>query len=630
MKKLVVFLASMTTLALANANTTPQSSTTNLSKPLASIRDVVFQTIDKDYVHSKLIFTHNLEKTNYKNPEIEGSKDLSLHQHSKYYSEFKIYRDQLRIGTTGNFNRATKEISDPKYWARVNFNTSDNYQAYLQGQYHKSFLYPIIDFTGDYQSSYQEYEYGVNGHLRYKQDTYPTPALTLKSYLQRDFGKWEDARIELEGQHRLNSVNGRLAESPFANGQIKHLGLQYLMSTLSSRYNVNRYFDLFLEGSFAYRFDNNTSKYGKDVQINNPNAGDHDHGHDHAGHNHLTAMSLSDGTASSATVTDSHTHASHYSSKGNYGYSDDEEEDLYARGFSHLHGYYDPNIGLEARLDRDNFAEEVADYYLAAGRYKWQDFEVLGKYKLYHRFRHNEIAQAHDHDHEDHDHAHEHSDVPATTHTFTHYAELRFKYVPTNFLKGLTVEVKPEAYYLHQNNSTIKNYAFELHGDVKYDYAVTDKLTLTPRLHANLQIDGSEYYDADLLEVPFFSGGIYRDFSNSANLTPSLTVKYKFTKNITLAAHAGFNVRFAGVHPDIYNPKFLAADKMLMELATANNYPTSGEKYNEFLAKLGNNEIKVTDETSFKALNSIYESLNGDLHEKEESGSGLLNSTPAL
>lgn len=550
----------------------------------------------------KFLVANETFKTTFKNREIEGVADFRTRNLQSYAGEWAFFNQRLWLGLSGKTHEFRYlEPQEQKYWAGVKLPAFADHHLTLKGTYEKLFLYPLVELEADVQRWHGPFEYGFNSHLKYKRDEYPTPALTVKGFVQKSWGKFEDVRVELEGQHRLNSINGNLASSPYANGVIKRMGLQYLSSEVSTRYALTRNLDLYWESNFAYRWDNNTSKYGKDVQINRGGSSSHGHDHDH-GHEH------------------NHDH-SHSHSHAEAGVSSpfpssillESDEDGFLRGFNHVHGYKDANVGLEAKLDRENFSEEVADYHLLAFKYNWRDLEVVGKYKFYHRFRHNEVSP-------------DFPEVPATTHTFTNYGGLQFKYT---LWDSLTLTNKTEAYLLTQTQSSTKNRTLENHTEIKYDWRIGDRVTLTPSLAGELIIDGTEYFSEELQEMGI-NGGFYRDFTNSAAVIPAVTVKYQFNKNLYLLGYAGMKVNFAGVHPEIYNPKFLAVDALISELATANGYPNSGEKFNEFLGKLANNEILVADSDKLGMLSGIYESLNGEPLAREDSGVGLLDSYVAL
>lgn len=550
----------------------------------------------------KFLVANETFKTTFKNPDIEGVADLRTRNVQSYAGEWAFFNQRLWLGLSGKTHEFRYvEPQEQKYWVGVKLPALADHQLTLKGTYEKLFFYPVVELEADVQRGHGAWEYGANAHLKYKRDTYPTPALTVKGFAQKSWGKLEDVRLELEGQHRLNSINGNLATSPYSQGVIKRMGLQYVSGEVSARYALTRNLDLYWESNLAYRWDNNTSKYGKDVQINrgggSADGHDHAHGHDH-GHDH------------------GHSHAhgdSGVSSPFPHSFLTESEEDSFLRGFNHVHGYKDANVGLEAKLDRENFSEEVADYHLLAFKYNWRDLEVVGKYKFYHRFRHNEVLP-------------EFPEVAATTHTFTNYGGLQLKYT---LWDNLTLTNKTEAYLLTQTNSTIKNRTLENHTELKYDWRIGERVTLTPSVTGEVIIDGTEYYSAELKEMGI-NGGFYRDFTNSAAVIPALTAKYQFNKNLYLLGYAGVKVNFAGVHPEIYNPKFLAVDSMLSELAQANGYPNSGEKFNEFLGKLANNEYLVTDANKLDVLSGIYESLNGEPLAKDDSGVGLLDSYLAL
>lgn len=535
---------------------------------ISLISSISFAKINGNFEISNETF-----KTTYKNKGIEGRADFNTRNLSKIKTEIKMFDNSVTLGASTNLNDF-KKFQDQRLWADIKFPKVKDHDIYLKAKYENLPLYGFIELESDISNFKNSLEYGFNSNLKFKVDKYKTPALTLKAFAQKDFSNFKDSRIEIEAQHRLNSVNGNLADSFFKPENPKPLGFQYISAELSTRYELSKNTQIYLESNIAYRADNNTSKYGKDVQINRESNEDHDHDHDH-----------------------NHEHAGH---------SSGSKEDNFERGFNHIHGYKEQNTGLEAKLDRENFSELITDYHLIALKHKFKNFELLGKYKLYHRFRFNENSEEFD-------------NIPKTTNTFTNYLGLKLKY--TGF-KNLTLENKSEAFYLFQDNSTTKNYTFENHSNAKYDIKLTDKFTLSPNLKTELIIDGTEYFSKDLKEAGI-NAGIYRDFTNKAAIIPGLEAMYKVNKNLTIKGLLGAKINFAGVWPEIYNPQFLAVDSILANIAEKNSYPLKGERFTEFLGKLEENTIKIEDDKQFKVINELYKSMMLEDLEKDNSGQGL-------
>lgn len=187
----------------------------------------------------------------------------------------------------------------------------------------------------DYQNyTLPNIEFGVNSKSIFplkKLNGFNPVHTTLKGFVQKDFGKFKDVRLDLETQHQIDKES-------------TSLGFQYIMGTLSTRYTINPNLTLYGEAKMKYQFDNTYPIWSDDESI-----------HVDCGHNH-----------------------SH-----NNNYTDAEEQDIY----SHFHGY---RQGATEPFERSKDKKIIQNnkfghsYTLGAKYRGIKDLQIDGKVKFYH------------------------------------------------------------------------------------------------------------------------------------------------------------------------------------------------------------------------------------------------------